>query len=66
MAPSKVNPTTGKRQMTRFAAIQEFFSSGDMGRKVEMVEVKALSESERDWFGTQCAKALDIELVSAL
>ena len=42
-------------------AIKTYFESGSSGRKVEMPELKALTQQEREELGADCMRALGWE-----
>jgi hypothetical protein len=42
-------------------AIKTYFESGPSDRKIEMSELKALTQEEREELGTACKKALGWE-----
>ena len=42
-------------------AIKMFFESGPRGRKVEMPELKALTQEEREELGAECRRTLGWE-----
>ena len=47
---------------TNIGAIREFFGEGRHGRKVEMSEMKDLSQEERKELGALCAEELGREI----
>ena len=46
---------------SNLTAIRTYFESGPRGRKVEMSELKALTQEDREEIGTACKKALGWE-----
>lgn len=45
-------------EMSNVAAIRKFFGEGTNGRKVEMAELKVLSQEEREELGVLCKAEL--------
>lgn len=53
------------KTMTRIEAIKVFFAQDD-GRPVTIAELKVLSADDRKELAEMCAKALDVDLKSAV
>lgn len=48
-----------EKKMSNVKAIREYFSAGPAGRKVEMKELKELSEEERKELGAMAREAIE-------
>jgi hypothetical protein len=52
-------------KIKKFDAIRRYFGEGPSGRPVSMDELKALSAEERNFFGSESARMLGMELETA-
>ena len=52
-------------QMNKVQAIKRFFEAQPYGRKVEMLEMKALTIEDRSELGTLAAEAMGVEIVAS-
>ena len=60
-AKGKEVSTMEEESKSNLTAIRTYFESGPRGRKVEMSELKALTQEDREEIGTACKKALGWE-----
>lgn len=55
-----------KQTMTKIAAIRQYFGmKPNQTLKDFMEEIKALTTEEKDWFASECARELGVEIAES-